>query len=34
MSMCLRSYHWTLAMIYPKEGKIFILDPLDVKEST
>jgi hypothetical protein len=21
-------------MIYPKEGKIFILDPLDINEST
>jgi hypothetical protein len=32
--MCLCSHHWILAMIYPKEGKIFILDPLDVNEST
>jgi hypothetical protein len=32
--MCLCSRHWILAMIYLKEGKIFILDPLDVNEST
>jgi hypothetical protein len=32
--MCLCSRHWILALIYPKEGKIFILDPLNVNEST
>jgi hypothetical protein len=32
--MCLCSRHWILKMIYLKEGKIFILDPLDVNEST
>jgi hypothetical protein len=32
--MCLCSRHWILAMIYLNEGKIFILDPLDVNEST
>jgi hypothetical protein len=32
--MCLCSHHWILAMIYPKVGMIFILDPLDVNEST
>jgi hypothetical protein len=32
--MCLCSCHWILAIIYPNEGKIFILDPLDVIEST
>jgi hypothetical protein len=32
--MCLCSPHWNLAMIYLKEGKILILDPLDVNEST
>jgi hypothetical protein len=28
--MCLCSRHWILSIICPKEGKIFILDPLDV----
>jgi hypothetical protein len=32
--MCLYSRHWILTMLYPKEGKIFILDPLDVNKST
>jgi hypothetical protein len=32
--MCLCSHHWILAMIYLKEGKIFIFDPLDINEST
>jgi hypothetical protein len=32
--MCLCSLHWILAIIYPKEDNIFILDPLDVDEST
>jgi hypothetical protein len=32
--MCLCSHHWILAIIYLKKGKIFILDPLDVNEST
>jgi hypothetical protein len=32
--MCLCSHHWILAIIYLKEGKIFILDPLDINEST
>jgi hypothetical protein len=32
--MCLCSRRWILAMIYLKEGKIFILDPLDVNKST
>jgi hypothetical protein len=32
--MCLCSCHWILAMIYPKEGKIFIFNPLHVNEST
>jgi Ulp1 family protease len=32
--MCLCSCHWILAIICPKEGKIFILDSLDVDEST
>jgi hypothetical protein len=32
--MCLCSRHWILAMIYLKVGKIFILDPPDVNEST
>jgi hypothetical protein len=32
--MCLCSHHWILAIIYPMEGKIFILDLLDVDEST
>jgi hypothetical protein len=32
--MCLCSRHLILAMIYPKVGKISILDPLDVNEST
>jgi hypothetical protein len=31
--MCLCSHHWILAMIYP-EGKIFILDRLDINKST
>jgi hypothetical protein len=34
MFMCLFSRHWILAMIYPKEGKIFILGPLDINEPT
>jgi hypothetical protein len=32
--MCLCSRHWILVIIYLKEGNIFILDPLDVDEST
>jgi hypothetical protein len=32
--MCLCSYRWILAMIYPNEGKIFIFDPPDTNEST
>jgi hypothetical protein len=32
--MCLHSRHWILAMIYPKEGMIFLFDPLDVNKST
>jgi hypothetical protein len=32
--MCWCSHHWILAIICPKEGKIFVLDPLDVNEST
>jgi hypothetical protein len=32
--MCLCSRLWILAMIYLREGKIFILDPLDINEST
>jgi hypothetical protein len=31
--MCLCSRHWILAIIC-SEGNIFILDPLDVDEST
>jgi hypothetical protein len=34
MFMCLFSRHWILAMIYPMEGKIFILGPLDINEPT
>jgi hypothetical protein len=34
MHMCLCSHHWILAIICPKQGKNFILDPLDVDEST
>jgi hypothetical protein len=32
--MCLCSGHWTIAIICLKQGKIFILDPLDVNKST
>jgi hypothetical protein len=32
--MYLCSRYWILAIIYLKEGKIFILDPLNVDEST
>jgi hypothetical protein len=34
MSMCLCSRHWILIIICPNEGDIFILDPLDIDEST
>jgi hypothetical protein len=34
MPKCLCSRHLILATICSKEGKIFILDPLDVDEST
>jgi hypothetical protein len=34
MSMCLCSRHWILAMICLKVGQIFILNPLDVDESS
>jgi hypothetical protein len=32
--MCLCSHHWMLAVIYPKVGSIFIMDPLDINESS
>jgi hypothetical protein len=32
--MCLCSRHLILAIIYPKEGNIFILDPLHIDHST
>jgi hypothetical protein len=32
--MCLCNRHWILAMICLKVGKIFILCPLDVDESS
>jgi hypothetical protein len=32
--MCLCSHHWILTTICPKEGNIFILDLLDIDEST
>jgi hypothetical protein len=32
--MCFYSRHLILPMIYPKVGKIFILDPLDINEYT
>jgi hypothetical protein len=32
--MCLCSCHCILAIICPKVGKIFILDPLDVDQSS
>jgi Ulp1 family protease len=32
--MCLCSCHWILAIICTKEDNIFILDPLDIDEST
>jgi Ulp1 family protease len=32
--MCLCSRHWILAIICLKECNIFILDPLDIDEST
>jgi hypothetical protein len=34
MPMSLYSRHWILAMIHSKISWIFILDPLDVHEST
>jgi hypothetical protein len=34
MPRCLCSDHWILAIICLKVGKIFILDPLDVEESS
>jgi Ulp1 family protease len=34
MSMCLCSRHWILAILCLKESNIFILDALDVNEST
>jgi hypothetical protein len=34
MPMCLSRGHWILAITCLKQGKIFILDPLDVDEST
>jgi hypothetical protein len=34
MHMSLYSHHWILALIHPKISGIFILDPLDVNEST
>jgi hypothetical protein len=30
MRLC--SCHWILAIIYPKKGNIYILDPLDIDE--
>jgi hypothetical protein len=32
--MCLCSHHWILAIIFLKEDTIFILDHLNVDEST
>jgi hypothetical protein len=32
--MCLYSRHWILAMICLKVGRIFIMNPLDVDESS
>jgi hypothetical protein len=32
--MCLCSCHLILAIICPKEGNTFILDPLDIDKST
>jgi hypothetical protein len=34
MSICLYSHHWILVVICLKVGWIFIMDPLDVEESS